>query len=81
MTDVVYKKTGKVWGHLRRIVLDPATATPRHAEVLLPFGRFVDVPWPYLKPWADGYRLTVGEGELALTTMMQHGMVFENELL
>ena len=66
MSPPVYKRTGKPWGHLSRVLLDPVTHTPLAAEVILPFGQTERVPWTYLDARGDGYRLKVGTGELAL---------------
>ena len=66
MLPPVYKRTGKLWGHLSRVLLLDPTTTTRVAEVILPSGRIERVSWSYLDLHGDGYRLKVGAGELAL---------------
>ncbi len=65
-----YKRNGKPWGHLSRVLLDQTALNPLIAEVVLPSGRIEQVSWTYLEKREDGYRLKVGDGELALFPRM-----------
>lgn len=65
----VRRRSGKVWGHIRSIIIDSETRFPVAAMVLVSRPQVIQrVPWRFLVE-ADngqGYRLNTGVGQLAL---------------
>lgn len=65
----VRRRSGKVWGHIRSIIIDSETRFPVAAMVLVSRIQVTQrVPWSLLIETdnGEGYRLKVGVGELAL---------------
>ena len=65
----VRRRSGKVWGHIRSVIIDPKTRFPVAAMVLVSRIQVTQrVPWSLLIETdnGEGYRLKVGVGELAL---------------
>jgi hypothetical protein len=70
----VRRRSGKVWGHITSIIIDPETRRPAAAMVLVARTQVTQrVPWSLLIETdnGEGYRLKVGLGELALMAAEQ----------
>src|SRR6478672_5003884 len=63
----VRRRNGKIWGCITSVIIDGKTCLPAAAIVLVERTQHTQrVPWSYLQDTGNGYRLTVGIGELAL---------------
>lgn len=66
----VRPRHGRVWGHVTAVIREQETGAPVAACVrMIQTGVEQHVPWRYVVEVGDGYRLTIGTGELALMTV------------
>ena len=71
---IVKKRSGEIWGRIRRVIIDPATRQIVSVDVVLDdTGRLVRVPWVSFEMKNEDIMLRTSDGEVNTTVMGASG--------